>query len=185
MQVSIEVVARLDPEDAALAAGVGRLHHGGKPDRVERGVRLVNRPNGCVARLPLPEWSWLFLRSLLRRGAENERRLDVMGNDFDQRTERRFQTVEGWRDALDIGNCQACGLGHLLPVFHRRNISLTLSLPTARRRIVSATAREAGQQKESGDDQHEVKDWHELHLHTGPRMTIAATKLQNTIVTEL
>ena len=51
MQVSIEVVARLDPEDAALAAGVGRLHHGGKPDRVERGVRLVNRPNGCVARL--------------------------------------------------------------------------------------------------------------------------------------
>jgi hypothetical protein len=51
VQVGVEVVPRLDPEDAALAAGVGRLHHGGKPNRVERGVGLVDRPNGRVAGL--------------------------------------------------------------------------------------------------------------------------------------
>ena len=41
MQVPIEVVARLDPEQAALAAGVGRLEHGREADLRQRSVGFV------------------------------------------------------------------------------------------------------------------------------------------------
>ena len=39
VQVRVEIVDRLEPEDPALPAGVGRLQHGGEPDRLRGGAR--------------------------------------------------------------------------------------------------------------------------------------------------
>ena len=72
-------------------------------------------------RLPLPEWSRLFLREILGGGTENQSRLNIVRNGFDQGAERRFKRVERRDDTVDIRDIQASGLGHLLPVFHRES----------------------------------------------------------------
>ena len=51
VQVRLEIVERPDLEDAALAAGVRRLQHGGHSDRFERGAPLAERAQRRELRL--------------------------------------------------------------------------------------------------------------------------------------
>ena len=51
VEVAVEVVRALDPEDAALAARVGRLEHRRQPDRPQRPPALAERANGGERRL--------------------------------------------------------------------------------------------------------------------------------------
>ena len=51
VEVAVEVVGALDPEDAALAARVGRLQHRGHAHRVERPPAFDERADGCERRL--------------------------------------------------------------------------------------------------------------------------------------
>ena len=51
VEVRVEVVHRLEPEDAALPARVGRLQHGGEADGLRRGQRLAQVARGREARL--------------------------------------------------------------------------------------------------------------------------------------
>ena len=102
-------------------------------------------------RLPLPEWSRLFLRHILGGGPEYESRLYIVRNGFDQRPKGGLEGIERRDDALNVGDVQAASLGHLFPVFHiESNI-----------RFLRA-------------------------VHSAPaKITIAAMKLHNTIVTEI
>jgi hypothetical protein len=52
--VGVEVVARVEEEDPALAARVGRLEDGGQAHGLERGATLGDRPHGGEARLRDP-----------------------------------------------------------------------------------------------------------------------------------
>jgi hypothetical protein len=51
VEVPLEVVQRVEPEDAALATRVGRLQHGREPDSARGAARLVQRPHRREARL--------------------------------------------------------------------------------------------------------------------------------------
>ncbi len=51
MEVAVEVVDALDPEDAALAAGIGRLQHCRQPHRLQRPPSLDEGADGCERRL--------------------------------------------------------------------------------------------------------------------------------------
>ena len=53
-EIAFELLPRVDPEDGALAARVGRLEHGGEADRLERRVDVVRGAKcayaGCGSR---------------------------------------------------------------------------------------------------------------------------------------
>ena len=51
MEVAVEVVLALEPEDATLPARVGRLQHGRQPDRLQRAPALCERAHGGERRL--------------------------------------------------------------------------------------------------------------------------------------
>ena len=51
VEVAVEVVLALEPEDTTLPARVGRLQHGGQPDRLQRAPALRERSHGGERRL--------------------------------------------------------------------------------------------------------------------------------------
>ena len=86
----LEVAGRVDPEDAALAAGVDRLQDGREPDRLERRAALRQVPHGGEGRLRDPLLGERaahheLVRHAVGDGAADRRQAEPLGHRGDDR----------------------------------------------------------------------------------------------------
>jgi hypothetical protein len=112
VQVPLEVVGGVEPEDAALPSGVGRLEHGRETDRLERGAALVERPDGRElglrhAGLPQPPAHRDLVRQDVRRlhaDSGEPERLGDGGHDGHRAVGGNGQNPLGPVPAADVGH---------------------------------------------------------------------------------